>query len=114
MNIERMRELAEVKFTSIMQDALLAIANGKKPTSGIETMMKLVTAGLLDYKDGEYTVTPQGEKLAAEVGQKRAARREAKNRASRVRHSTLTSLGMKRTRSGAYESIEDRMRALLG
>jgi hypothetical protein len=107
MNIESVRELAEAKVSSIMKDHLVMLANGKQPgSSSIETMMRLTSANLVTYEDHEYTLTPEGAKLAQEVISNKQKAQQVKNRNAKVRHSTMKSLGLTRTRSGTYESKE--------
>jgi hypothetical protein len=107
MNIERMRELAEAKISAIMKATLVQLADGKQPSSdAIETMMKLTSAGLVTYANREYALTPEGAKIAQDTINKTQKAQQVKNRNARARHGVMTSLGMKRTRSGAYESVE--------
>jgi len=105
MNIEQITELAEAKVSSIMKATLVRLADGMQPSSdAIETMMKLTSEGLVTYANSEYALTPEGAKIAQDMINKTQKAQQVKNRNARVRHGAMTSLGLKRTRSGAYES----------
>jgi hypothetical protein len=105
MNTERMRELSEAKISNIMKSTLVQLADGKQPSSdAIETMMKLTSVGLVTYANREYALTPEGAKIAQDAINKTQKAQQVKNRNARVRHATMKSLGLTRTRSGAYES----------
>lgn len=96
-----------MKITNNMKDAVVAISQGKEPLVGFETMLKCVEAGLLSYEDSEYFLTPKGSKLASERKGQVEKQKTKRNRGARARHAAMTGLGLKRTRSGAYESVEE-------
>lgn len=97
--------MTEAKITNSMREALVSISQDKEPSSGFETLMRCVEAGLLNYDDRRYSLTPEGSKVASEFKKAMELQRAKRNRSSKARHATLTSLGMKRTRSGAYEGV---------
>ena len=103
-----------MKITNLMKDAVIAISKGEAPLCGTETLIKCIQAGLLDYENHEYFLTPKGSKLASERKGALERQKARRKRSARARHQALTGLGLTRTRSGTYESIEEGTKPKVG
>lgn len=88
-------------YKKSIRELAYQIAYRKAVLWGEETHMLAVEAGLLTYVDSEPVVTPEGRRVADEFA---AAQQRTRNNANaRARNSAMSSLGMKRTRSGSWE-----------
>lgn len=92
-----------MKITSAMREATWQVVRGKSVLWGFQILSACVCANLLHYVDGDYVPTDAGRRVADEYDQKRARARQKRNAAARGRADALRSVGLTRTRSGAWE-----------
>lgn len=87
-------------YKKSIRELTYQIAYGKTVLWGLETHMLAVSAGLLTYVDSDPVVTPEGKRVAAEFAAELESKRAKANANARARSAAMSSLGMKRTRSG--------------
>lgn len=116
MNRAKMLALIEERspVTVMMKQQLQRIAKEQRPDCSQDMLADMLHLGLVMERLGEYFLTPAGADALAEFEGKEKVRKAKKAQYARTRHSVYTSLGMVRTRSGAYESRIEAMRDLLG
>lgn len=90
-------------YKKSIRELAYQIAFKKTVLWGLETHILAVEAGLLTYVDSDPVVTPEGRRVAEEYAAALAEQRKRSNAQARARSSAMSSLGMKRTRSGSWE-----------
>lgn len=99
-----------MSITNAMRECASQVRSGGFCAYGFETLARCTAAGLLDYTgDADpsdwtaYRLTAAGEAEADAYLAKRAEGRARGRQAARSRAAAMRSLGLRRTRNGAWE-----------